>query len=241
MPPAFHRRSSNQRHVCRIHYLARYRRRVQLGSIKAENLSNRSSILRRHRCRIYKLDVAGLRRVRANLTWTSGTSITVTAIATELAHGKPIETATELIAVLFSLDTSSIRRRRRSSSHPGDCQRRSRTRRHRCHPIAYAYSTKTTREALWTSYSSKTNVAIGTENSAVIHHRRQRSADHRHRFHHSRRLRRLVNSQIATKTNVGLAIEAAAGATVHLHRSRFRDTKTYTAAGITLLIGILQD
>jgi hypothetical protein len=50
----------------------------------------------------------------------------------------------------------------------------------------------------------------------------------------------LVNSQIACKTNLGIVLEVASG--THLYVAAIsRGTGTYTAAGITLKVGIIQD
>lgn len=87
----------------------------------------------------------------------------------------------------------------------------------------------------------KTNVSIGTENSAVsvsdtnadeilgvVEVATDDYVD-------------LTNSQIVTKTSVGIVIEAASGATSIFVAAISRGTGTYSASGITLKIGILQD
>lgn len=51
----------------------------------------------------------------------------------------------------------------------------------------------------------------------------------------------LVNSQIVTKDNVGIVIKGASGGTSIYIAAVSRGTGTYTASGITIKLGILQD
>ena len=51
----------------------------------------------------------------------------------------------------------------------------------------------------------------------------------------------LANSQVVTKTGVGLVVEAAEGSKDLYVAAISRGTGTYTGSGITLKIGILQD
>ena len=51
----------------------------------------------------------------------------------------------------------------------------------------------------------------------------------------------LLNSQIVVKTSIGIVVDAAAAATSLFVAAISRDTKTYTAAGITLKLGFLRD
>lgn len=51
----------------------------------------------------------------------------------------------------------------------------------------------------------------------------------------------LINSQVATKELVGIAIEAGAGDTSIFLGLISRDTKTYTASGLVIKLGIAQD
>ena len=50
----------------------------------------------------------------------------------------------------------------------------------------------------------------------------------------------LVNSQIAVKTSLGMVIEVASGTSLYV-AAISRGTGTYTAAGVTLKVGIIQD
>jgi hypothetical protein len=50
----------------------------------------------------------------------------------------------------------------------------------------------------------------------------------------------LVNSQIAAKTNLGIVLEVASGSSLYV-AAISRGTGTYTTAGITLKLGIIQD
>lgn len=209
-------------------------------AIEAENLASGAVSSIANAAGLYKLNVAGLRRVRANLTWTSGTSITVTAIATDLPHGEPLQTATKLIALTLSLNTSQyasgdvlaatqeLAAAVRVPAGTGIIQ-------------SIQLLDKDDQGGALDLVFLQTNVALGTENSAIsitdtnaafiIGIVEITAADYVD----------LVASQLVTKTNVGLAIEAAAGSTSIYVAAASRDTKTYSAAGITLLIGILQD
>jgi len=51
----------------------------------------------------------------------------------------------------------------------------------------------------------------------------------------------LANSQIAVKPNLGIIVDAAAASQSLFVAAIRRDTKTYTAAGITLKLGFLRD
>ena len=87
----------------------------------------------------------------------------------------------------------------------------------------------------------RTNVSIGTENSAVsVTDANAReimgvvevaAADYVD----------LVGSQIVTKTNVGIVVDAAAGADDLYVAAISRGTGTYTASGIRLMVGLLRD
>ena len=87
----------------------------------------------------------------------------------------------------------------------------------------------------------RTDVTIGTENSAVsVSDANAReimgvvevaAADYVD----------LVGSQIVTKTNVGIVVDAAAGADDLYVAAISRGTGTYTASGIRLMVGLLRD
>lgn len=87
----------------------------------------------------------------------------------------------------------------------------------------------------------RTNVGIGTENAAVsvadadadeiLGIIEIAAADYVD----------LVNSQLVTKSNVGIVVDADAAADDLYVAAISRDTKTYTASGITLKIGFLRD
>jgi len=51
----------------------------------------------------------------------------------------------------------------------------------------------------------------------------------------------LANSQVAVKANLGILVDAAAASQSLFVAAISRDTKTYTAAGITLKLGFLRD
>jgi len=51
----------------------------------------------------------------------------------------------------------------------------------------------------------------------------------------------LANSQIATKANLGILVDSATASQSLFVAAISRDTKTYTAAGITLKLGFLRD
>lgn len=50
----------------------------------------------------------------------------------------------------------------------------------------------------------------------------------------------LVNSQLAVKTNVGIVLKVASGTSLYV-AAISRGTGTYTASGVTLKVGIIQD
>ena len=51
----------------------------------------------------------------------------------------------------------------------------------------------------------------------------------------------MINSQVAHFENVGIVIKGASGTTSIYMAAASRDTKTYTAAGLTVRLGILMD
>lgn len=87
----------------------------------------------------------------------------------------------------------------------------------------------------------RTNVGIGTENAAVsvtdanadeiLGVVEVAAADYVD----------LINSQLVTKTNVGILMDAAAATTSLFVAAISRGTGTYTASGITLKIGLVRD
>lgn len=209
-------------------------------SIQAENLATGAVSSKATATGLYKLNVAGLRRIRANMTWTSGTSITVIGVATELDNEQPFHTATDIISLTLSLDTDAyasgdvlaatqeLASAVRVPAGTGVIQ-------------SIRLNDKDDNGGALELVFLQSNVSLGTENSAVSIS--DANAD---------QILGIVEvtaadyidvggAQIATKTNVGLAIEAASGATSLYIGAISRDTQTYTASGITLLIGILQD
>lgn len=62
-------------------------------AIRGANLSDGSVASTATAAGLYTVPVAGVRRFRCNLTWTSGTSITVTGIQTGLVSGVSIVSA----------------------------------------------------------------------------------------------------------------------------------------------------
>jgi len=87
----------------------------------------------------------------------------------------------------------------------------------------------------------QTNVGIGTENSAVSVTDSNTEEILGVVEVGSNDYVDLVASQIVTKSNVGIVLEAAAGSTSLYVAAISRGTGTYTASGITLKLGILQD
>ena len=209
-------------------------------SIQAENLATGAVSPYATAAGLYKLNVAGLRRIRANMTWTSGTSITVVGVATDIDNPTPFKTATDLLSLTLSLNTGQyasgdvlaatqeLASAVRVPGGTGVIQ-------------SIRLLDKDDNGGALDLVFLQPNVSLGTENAAVsisdanadqiIGIVSITAADYVD----------LVNSQLVTKTNVGLAVEAASGATSLYVGAISRDTKTYTASGITLLIGILQD
>jgi hypothetical protein len=209
-------------------------------TLQAQDLSTGKFATTAAAAGLYLLNVAGLKRIRANMTWTSGTSITVTAHSTNLTNPQHFATVTDLLTLTLSLDTNAyasadvlaatqeLANAVRVSAGTGIIQ-------------SIRLNDKDDQGGALELVFLKTNVALGTENAAVsitdanadqiIGIVKVASSDYVD----------VGGAQIVTKTNVGLAIEAAAGATSIYVAAISRDTKTYTAAGITLMIGILQD
>ena len=85
----------------------------------------------------------------------------------------------------------------------------------------------------------KTNVSLGTENAVVSI--TDGDADEIQGVVEVSSYVDLTNSQIATKTNLGIGVQADSGATSLFIGLISRGTGTYTASGVTAKITILQD
>lgn len=193
---------------------------------------------------IYKIPVGGLLFFRANVAWTSGTSVTVTIIVSrdvEPGLAAILSFAPSKVAeVTLSLDTAQyasgdvlaatqiIEACMRGNGGTGVI-----------HSVVLL--DKNDQGGALDLVFFRTNASIGNENDAVSVS--DANADEILGIVEitAGDYVDLVNSQLVTKTSVGIVVDADAGADDLYVAAISRDTKTYTAAGITLKIGFLRD
>jgi hypothetical protein len=190
---------------------------------------------------IFMVPVAGLAQFRVAVTWTSGTSVTVKAQGTTADIPQRKDYATKIVEVTLSLDTDAYA----DEDLLADTQEVA-------NAVRFPGGT-----ALWTScvvldkddqgedmdiILLRTNVSMGTENSAIAP--TDASADEILGIINIDTWDDLTNSQIgvaAGGTDLPIAVDAASGSTSLYVAVKSEGAGTYTASGITLKLGFLQD
>lgn len=200
---------------------------------------------------VFQAAVAGLSQVRARVAWTSGTSVTVRVNAVEAgggisladiaaseAHIGEVGGVSSVVTVVLSMAAAA--------NHANDVLAATQE-------IASAVRVNGGSGVLHSLVVQDdddnggaidivilgANTGIGTENAAVT------MADNDDVLGivevASGDFVDMINSQVATKTNLGIVVEAAGGSTSLYVGVVMRDAGTVTASGMSLHFGFLQD